>query len=99
MHPTPTKEYFIDGKRGDTSCKYHFLKLIASRYYRYHDGIYLKTVVNKSVLKYLDMFRFHNVIHRRLPICYYSVCLPQQQVDDMMHDLVKIFQLTDCDIG
>ena len=92
-------EYFLNGNLDHSCRKFNFLRTIASRYYQDYDGIYLKSVVRKSWRKYLDMLRYKYIVHRKLPVNYSFCDLPEQQVSTIMSNIVKVFQMTDCDIG
>jgi|WetSurSiteA1Bulk_404760.scaffolds.fasta_scaffold13738_1 hypothetical protein len=91
-------EYYLNGRIDHSSKKFSFLRMIASDFYKNYDGIYLKTYIPKMSRIY--SIKHLLLPHRKLPICYFvNPDMPKELTDQMMNDLVKIFQLTDCDIG
>lgn len=92
-------EYFLNGQIDNTMSKIHFLKAIASAYYRNYDGIYLKSYVNNGLLKDINQIRYRFIIHRQLPICYLFNNVLQEKGNEIMSEVAKVFQMSDCDIG
>lgn len=92
-------EYFLDGNIDDTWTKVAYAKIIQKGFYKNTDGIYLKGLVDPLNSRFLYTFLRGSIVHRKLPICYAYTGLQKEQVDEMMSQLINIFQLTDCDIG
>jgi len=91
-------EYYLNGQIDHSPKKFSFLRMIASNFYKNYDGIYLKTHIPKMSRIY--SIKHLLLPHRKLPICYFvKPDMSKELIDQMMNDLVKIFQLTDCDIG
>lgn len=91
-------EYFIDGKRDDTDQKFQILKWIGSKYYRDHDGIYMKSMTKMGCGGFADKLKHRYFVHRMLPVCYNSQ-LPCNEIHKVMNRMINYFQMTDCDIG
>jgi GNAT superfamily N-acetyltransferase len=92
-------EYFLDGHIDDTWEKASYARIIQRRFYKNADGIYFKGFVDSSRSLIFDTVLRRYIVHRRLPICYTYTGLPKERVEQMMSQLVQVFQLTDCDIG
>ena len=92
-------EYFLNGNIDDTWTKAAYAKIIQKGFYRNTDGIYLKSFVDPLHTHFWHTFLHGSIVHRKLPFCYAYAGLQKEQVDEMMSQLINIFQLTDCDIG
>lgn len=92
-------EYFLDGHIDDTWIKAINARIIQRGFYKNTDGIYFKSFIDPSRSRIFDTVLWRSIVHRRLPICYTYTGLPKEQVEQMMSQLVQVFQLTDCDIG
>lgn len=93
-------EYFMNGRIDHGPAKFRLLRKIASAYYRNHDGVYLKCRVDPKVAPIVWALKHGLFVHRELPICYFAnPRYSSDSIDQLMHGLSDVFQLTDCDIG
>lgn len=93
-------EYFLNGKIDNSYEKFRLIRSLASIYYRNYDGVYLKCSIEPDVSRVVLFLKSRLIVHRKLPICYINnPDFPDDKVHSMMEHLVKVFQLTDCDIA
>lgn len=92
-------EYFLNGCLDHSPGKFGFLRAIEAGYYHNTDGIYLKCSVDPRSVLFGRFAKYGYVVHRKLPICYAFADINREHVDQMMSQLVTIYQLSDCDIG
>jgi hypothetical protein len=99
LQPLLVSEYFLKGYLDHSPGKFGLLRAIEAGYYHNTDGIYLKCSVDSRSVLFGRFAKYGYVVHRKLPICYAFADIKREDVDQMMSQLVNIYQLSDCDIG
>jgi hypothetical protein len=99
LQPLLVSEYFLNGCLDHSAGKFGLLRAIEAGYYHNTDGIYLRCNVDPRSILFRRFAKYGYVVHRKLPICYAFADIKREDVDQMMSQLVTIYQLSDCDIG